>query len=98
VVELANVSREHVKVKCPHEPYSGMMWWWTRKTEPQVATDSHHIAIYWLHFDTIRATGLSKHTMASIEALYIFDEHKYVSNLAIDLHALAHLSDHAAAT
>ena len=36
--------------------------------------------------------------MASIEALYIFDEHKYVSSLTIDLHALAHLSNCPAAT
>jgi hypothetical protein len=61
----------------------------------------HYIttALHWPELKAIKA-GLSRHinTMASIEALYIFDEHKYVSSLAINLHALAHLSDHAAAT
>jgi hypothetical protein len=64
--------------------------------EDRTASCSRHT----LQLNTIETTGLSKHvnTMASIEALYIFDEHKYVSSLAINLHALAHLSDHTTAT
>jgi hypothetical protein len=97
---LESVSREHVKVKCPHEPSSGMMWWWSRKIEPE-HHDSHNIHTVALHWQlkTVKKS-LPRHinTMASIEALYIFDEHKYVSSLAIDLHALAHLSNCPAAT
>jgi hypothetical protein len=68
--------------------------------EDRTRPDSYYKALHWLHFNTIKTTGLSRHinTMASIEALYIFDEHKYVSSLATDLHALAHLSNHTAAT
>jgi hypothetical protein len=72
----------------------------SQKRDDVVVFKEDRTASYGQSLQYEKTTGLSNHIsiMASIEALYIFDEHKYVSSLAIGLHAQAHLSDYVTAT
>ena len=77
------------------------MWWDVqgRKTGTRIQNRHLQSTLHWFHLNKIKnSLPYQVYTMASIEALYIFDEHKYVSSHAIGLHAPAHLSNHDAAT